>query len=354
MNMLENIKKLYEHSQSGIAVTDADFMLLWKNSDSLPVNVLLSDFQTDDDSVLKLPINHEITLKHRCGSAVKITPVYYDESIEGYMLTFYSLPDIELLSCRSGLVKFQNNFLGNIRIELAEIIGMLDRYKSKYSDNKEFDEADRKMRYHILRTFAATANLNELSKYYSGGIPNEFLNLSERIEETLKWAVPYFEANGCCIKADIAPQQFIDINYGRFEAALLNLMINAYMYNDAADKEIEIRLFTEDSSVILTISDNGTSADIEKIRRCSEFGSELSSYSNHEALGTVIARKMAEHNGGTLTFENSQTGGLYAKLALPKDAGKYPKHFRLRRMPPIISQYDVQPCILSKGLDPIF
>lgn len=354
MNMLENIKKLYEHSDSMIAVADADFTLLWKNSRTLPDNIDLLDFQTDDDSVLKLPISSEITLKHRCGCAVRITPVYCDDIIEGYMLLFYSMHDIELISCRSGLVKFQNNFLGNIRIELSEIIGMLDKYKSKYSDSNDFDEADRRMRYHILRTFAATANLNELSKYYSGGIPNEFLNLSERIEETLEWAVPFFEGNGCTIKYEITPQQFIDINYGRFEAALLNLMINAYMYNDSPDREIELRLYTNDNSVVMTISDNGTSADVAKIERCSQFGNELSAYSMHEALGTVIARKMAEHFGGTIAFESSPTGGLNVRIVLPKNASKYPKHFRLRRMPPIISQYDIQPCILSKGLDPIF
>lgn len=353
MDALENIKLIYGRSDSKIAVTDADFAILWKNSSDVPLSVTPADFHAANDSVLRLPLLNETVLRHRSGSAVKITPLFCGEDIDGYILNFFDIADIGLLSCHSDMVNFQNNFLGNIRLELSEIIGMLDGYRNIYGENDEFSAADSRMRYYILRAFSATANFNEISKYYAGDIPFEFLNLSERLEETLLWAAPQFENNMCRIKSNIEPQIYANVNYNRIEAALLNLMINSFMYGDAAHKEIDISLKSDENHIYLTISDNGTSADVDRIISFSKQTARIPLFSQNEALGTAIARRAAEYFGGEILFEKSPTGGLSVKIVLPKNFGDLPKVFKLRRLPPIISQFDLQNCILSKGFDPI-
>ena len=97
-----------------------------------------------------------------------------------------------------------------------------------------------------------------------------------------------------------------------------------------------------------------TSADIDKLRKL--FGSQkpdFPSFLKTESLGLAVVKTMADTFGGSVSLSRSASGGLSAEITLPRNPETVPKVFRLRRFPPIISQYDPQYCILSKGINPI-
>lgn len=353
MKMLENLKIIYSGSKEKIIVTDSDFHPIWKNSDDVPTNISLLDFKYDNDERPILPIEKEIILSHLSGCAVKILPQYHDDSLDGYILFFYSPIDIETLSCRSDRLFYKNNFLGNIRLELAEVIGALDNLKIKYADNNDFAAFDHKARYHILRTFSSSVNMNEITKYFSGNIPTEYVNFSKRIEETLAWVRPMFESNMCKIKEQIQHGVFLDINYNRVETALLNLLVNGYMYNDSPRKIITVTLSQNEDNVILKVFDNGTNADIENIEKYRDLYTQFSQFSRNESMGIALTDEMVKYFGGEMHLSNTEKGGLCVTLKFKSNPDYVPKVFKLRRLPPIISQFDSQNCILSKGFDPI-
>lgn len=351
MKMLENIKIIYANTNSNLIVVNPDFLVLWTSNENLPMNILLSDFEND----LALPILNETVLKHRSGSAVKITPIFDQDKIDGYLLDLYDIKDIEILSCRSDRILFQNNFLGNIRLELSEIISTLDQMKLTYENNEDFQMIDHKARYHILRTFSTTVNTNAISDFFSDEISTQHINLSEVIENTLEWVIPKFENNMCKIVTNIQPLLYMDINYKYFEIALLNLISNAYMYSNSEQKVIKISLRANDenSHIVFNISDNGTNADTEKIKGFISSHPSFPNYTNHEGLGLIIVNLMSKNSNGQLEIKASETGGLSLTIDFENKSNGIPKIFKLRRFAPMISQFDIQNCILAKAIDPI-
>lgn len=352
MELLECLQQLYSNSENYIAAADSRFKILWKNHSRIPDSIFLSDF-TIGGKKLTLPIEHEETAAYRSGCAVRITPLSNSSVPELYKIEFFTPNEIHRLSCRSELMSYKNNFLGNIRLELSEILNLMDGIKQKLPDSSEIDSLDRKTRYHILRTIAATVNMNEISKYYSGGITTEYLSLSERLRATAEWVKPMLERNMCFLKASIADSVYININYAKFETAVLNLIINAYMYSDSKRKEITLTLTTDSQNACVTVSDNGTSADIDKLRKYLDLKAGFSEFSKNESLGLAVVKTMADTFGGSVSLSRSASGGLSAEITLPRNPETVTKVFRLRRFPPIISQYDPQYCILSKGINPI-
>lgn len=352
MSFLECLKQLYSDSDCYIAAVDNEFRMLWKNHEQIPDNLLLSDF-TIGDKKPELPIEKEIICFHCSESSSRITPLYEEGVVKLYKIEFFKPDEIHRLFCRSQLLNYKNNFLGNIRLELAEILNIMEKAKENFPDDCNISAIDSQTRYHVLRTIASTVNMNEISKYYSGGMSTEYLSLSQRLEETAEWVRPMLEINSCAFRVTIAEQIYIDINYSRFEAAVLNLIINAYMYNDSANKEITLELTADGDRVCVSVSDNGTSADVGEIEKHLDFNNGFKKFSPHESLGLAVVKAMTDAFDGTVELENSPTGGLKVKLFLPRYPKSVPKVFRLRRLPTIISQYDPQYCIISKGIDPI-
>ncbi|WP_124098280.1 HAMP domain-containing sensor histidine kinase [Ruminococcus sp. Marseille-P6503] len=352
MELLQCLKQMYSDSDFYIAAVDSRFRMLWRNHEQIPDNLFLSDF-TIGGKKLRLPIEKEVIAAFCSGDASRITPLYENGVLRLYKIEFFHPNEIHTLLCRSELLSYKNNFLGNIRLELSEIINLMDSAKDRFPGDENISALDSRTRYHVLRTIASTVNMNEISKYYAGGISTEYLCLSQRLEETAEWVRPMLESNMCSFKTSVAESVYININYSRFEAALLNLIINAYMYNDSKHKEITLELTADSHNACISVSDNGTCANMSEIKKYLDFNAGFKEFSQHESLGLAVVKAMADTFGGTVEIENSPEGGLTVRILLPRNPNSVPKVFRLRRFPPIISQYDPQYCIISKGLDPI-
>ncbi len=340
-----------------VLIADKDLNIIWSNRASAAMSDLKQKLYLFDGHELDLPLDQPVTAEYKGtfgGScAVHIQPLDSDSS--GYLIHVYTCDDIERLSDRSGHLKFKTNFLGNIRNELSQVIFMLDANRQKYVDSGDLDylRLDSEARYRILRTFSATANLNELTKYYNGFFSTEVVCISQVLTELCDEIGDMFERQGCELKYEIIPSIHLFTNEDRFRAAVCNLLINAHMYNTAQEKVCKVSLGEQEGSIVLCVQDNGGSVKQSELERFKKPFEAFNGFGEHESLGIAIASSFCSSVGGDLIFECKQGEYTRAIMKIPIKEGDIPGEFRIARTPMIKSPYDLQYCILAKGLDPM-
>lgn len=100
-----------------------------------------------------------------------------------------------------------------------------------------------------------------------------------------------------------------------------SLLENAVLYNEKAEKEVRIKLIEEDSSVKLSVSDNGPGiSEVDRIKIFEKFyRTKTSRKIPGTGLGLYLAKHIVESHNGSLVLSASQSGtGSQFDLRLPK------------------------------------
>lgn len=357
MELFETLKSVYENSDENILLCDSELGVIWKNHSDLPDRLDHASIKTFSDDELTLPLERTSTFEYvgrfADSGALRLEPLRKSDEIIGYLAHYYSCTDIERLSDRSGYIKFKSNFLGNIRLELSQLISMLDSLKPRFEESGDLDclRFDREARWKVLKAFSATVNMNELSKYFSGYFKTEYQSLSDICADVAEQEGDSLEANGCMFRYDIEPCVYFEINKERLENVLANLLANAYKYNSKDEKLIELSLKTVNDKIIITVSDNGDGISDERwISALTPFGA-FEEYSENEGLGLAIVKCFCDRFGGELSHESKAGERTSISITLPKDERGTPKEFHMK-VPSIPNPYDSRSCIMSKGLNP--
>lgn len=359
MKLFDAVISIYRDSSEKIILADKELNFVWKNQDCLPNHICKDKIRLFYGKTFTLPAENTETGEYlgNFGDswAVKIEPLKENDEIKGYMLHFYSCSDIELLSDRSGYLKFKSNFLGNIRLELATIVNMLDQQKPKFESIGDLDylRFDRETRYRILKTFSATVNMNELSKYYNGFFEIRYQNISNILENISEEVCELFDDNGCMFRFDIQPAVYMSTNSERLKAVIYNLLINSFMYNDKEEKLCELSLKTDSENMIISVKDNGNGIDSETISRALIPFGNFKSFGERESLGLSLAKCYTVYFNGRLEIDSKEGQYTHINLVLPMESDKFPHDFRINHIPPLTGPYDMQYCILAKGLNPM-
>lgn len=348
MEMLDSVKNLYEKSDEMIVVTDKNLAVIWKSNDSLPDFISVSDFMPEFGKAPALPVDSSKILHHLSGNSVKIKPLFNNDELEGYMMTFFDADEIETLSDRSAILKYKRNSLGNIRLAISPIIAQLDSLKNK-NGSDDLGQLYDSISCSLLKMLSSTVNTNEISKYYSGEFSSELLNVSQCLDETALLCRDGFESAGCEFSTDIEPALFMNMNYERLSLAIMNLLINGYMYCDAEHKQLVLKAYKKDEEIFIEVYDNGKSADTDTMRAAMQPFRTLAKFKTGEMLGLAIVNKLAEHFSGKTDFIKS-SDGLTVRLTFSAKISERPQSFRLKRKPPIVGDYEPAYCILAKGL----
>ncbi len=348
MKLLESVKKLYEESDEMIVVTDNNLEVIWKNNIKLPDVITLSDFKPEFGRTPSLPVKSNKILHYLNGNSVKIKPLLDENKLEGYMLMFYDAEEIETLSDRSSILKYKRNALGNIRLAISPIIAQLESIKnSDYTENlNAFYES---VSNNLLKMLSSTVNSNEITKYYSGEFSTELLNVSQCLEETAHICRESFRNTDCEFQTEIEPSIFMNMNYDRLSLAVINLLINGYMYCGEKNKKLLLKAYKDSGQIYIEVSDNGKAADIETMKSALKPFRALPKFKTGETLGLAIAGKFTEHFNGTLYFDKTENG-LTVRMSFSDEISEDPQSFRLKRLPPIVGEYEPAYCILAKGL----
>ena len=342
MNFLTAVKSLYENTDEKIIVTDENLSVLWKNDYSLP-DFLLTD---NLNKVKAIPDKQSVILRYTDAYTIKARPIYESEELKGYILAFFDPEEIETLYDRSVHLKYKKNTAGNQKLALMPVVNTLDNcYTQGKAVPPDFFE---QTKLQVLKLLSSSVNYQELSKYYSDEIYTELLNVSQCLEETAELFCLRFSDN-CDFEADVEPGIFLNMNYDCMQNAVLNLLINGYMYNNQPKKALSLKTYTDDNKIIIEVWDNGSSADVEILQGATIPFKGIEKYGQRESLGLALVSKFANYFDGELTFEK-QENGLTIKLSLDYSVKEKPQSFKLRRQPMVVGEFEPTSCILAKGL----
>lgn len=166
------------------------------------------------------------------------------------------------------------------------------------------------------------------SKLDTGSFPFRFdiININEYMKTFYSYAKDEFYGKDIEVffdnKADKSSKVKIDCQ--EMNRVLLNIVENSMKYNDEIKREIKIRLYEQEKTVILELSDNGKGVEEEELSNLfiSFYRGDISRTNPNEGsgLGLAIAKHIVEAHGGEIIAYNMS--GLTIKITLPKVSAK--------------------------------
>src|SRR3546814_468958 len=134
-------------------------------------------------------------------------------------------------------------------------------------------------------------------------------------------ALPFYQA-------DIAPQLYARINAHDLKRIVSNLIENARRYGRTpADDRAHIQLSArqEGSIIAIEVQDNGTGiapTDIQRLLRPFSRGESARTGVSGAGLGLAIVERLLGQVDGTLELISQPSGGLIARIEMPKARSK--------------------------------
>ena len=352
MEMIEALKTLYGDTCEKIIYTDENLMVIWTNVDDIPKILPAENFRFSRYDVLALPVEHKTICRYITNDksyTVMIKPVSDTHGKKGCLITLLDEHEVDRLAMQSTLSDRIRNDLDAVRFEAGSMFNLLNIHKKVWSEKSENDytEFDSESREKILGILSATANYEEISIYLGGVISSEMKFVSvmlEDISERIKVRADKFGYRFVC---NIESMVHLESNTQRFEAAVANLVVNAYKYNSKQDKECVIDLSSDGKKAVISVTDNGDGISPEMLEKLRDPFGYFSDESLSESLGLTVAMLYCDRFGGKLEIESEV--GKYTKVSMIfDDPGKeVPRDFRQYR-PPVNYAFDKTGCILGK------
>jgi hypothetical protein len=298
-NVLQNI---YEYSNEKVILCDENMKVIWTNDVTLPQTIEIQRFILPAyHKKITLPITEVVSSEYYVSYwntyGVRITPLPCDDEIVGYLLCFYSINDVAVMTDRSPYRNVQCNYVGNLRLHMTNMLGILDKNKHAFED-AGLTYIDEEMHRQAIQALGSTINGREYMRYNAGIVKTEFMNLGElfvKICDKMRSEISqYFESfeYSCEVEACIYA------NRDSFGMVLANLATNAAMYNKNEHKKIIIKLEYGTGELegcgVMTVSDNGdgfTEELLEKVKR--PFGC-FEDFGDYESLGLVVAQRFCD------------------------------------------------------------
>ncbi|MBR6101727.1 MAG: HAMP domain-containing histidine kinase [Ruminococcus sp.] len=350
MDIFESVKAVFTQSGTPAALCDTSLRLRWKNSPEIPESLIPDDFTGEDGEPPILPIREERMLRFRTGGAALVTPLTEGEECKGYLVRFFPADSIERLITHSDKAYEQVTMLDNVRYRLQGAISALE---AREVEDYPFQvkETFHEIKLSMLRSLACTVNFAEASRVFGGHLDILDTELSSLLRRTTDHYSQFIDPKALRVICRPGLGVCVMTDYAALEPVLLNLIVNAYMYNDAREKEVVIRLINDGTHGVLTVTDNGTSADLEKIERASHYLGQKPVFGKGESLGLAIARELCRRCGGSIGFEHSETGGLKVILKFPLLGPDSPLTLGAPPTDTVYMPYDPPYCILGKAFD---
>lgn len=297
------LKAIAENSGREVFITDKIFNVLWTNSDTTLVQVMM----TVDKNAFGNPPKKELCVSCSDGRALKITPVLNDGNAEIYVFELYDANDIISMLAATPVIENYKKKYDNMRSSLlqymTEIIG--------YAEVMHLKEYDGLFSYSANRM----AMLNMLTESSEKHIVDIGIFLREVFGylERLSARADNFE-----MELSLDEGLYSSAPLGSLEYAVVNMFTNSFAHcNCEGVKRIKLSARRCDGSILIELEDNGTDADLEKINRYRSIYTPMRNSFDKECTGISILELFARKNGGRLDFYNTETGGLRTVITLP-------------------------------------
>ncbi|MBR1864307.1 MAG: ATP-binding protein [Ruminococcus sp.] len=344
---LQSCVGLLCHTDLRTMITDRSLHCVWKNSSELPDDIDVDKFVMPTGSVLVFPIKETVTFKYGgddrtsgSSAAMRVQPLYKGDEVEGYLVTVLTAFDVEMLSVRTGYSEYKTNTLTNIRLCLGDIV---DHFEDRGGEDYDFvaSKASELNSYMV--------NYEEIGYYLSGfGLKGKDEMVAEVLDRLCSRISKRCAKKGYVFAADLDCDGVVELNGPRLEAAVANLVANAYKYNNSAVKECRLSVYAKGDRTVIQVEDNGVGMDREQIKNALVPYGKFYSFGKFEHLGLAVVNAYCQRFGGELKIDSRPGGPTRVIMA-----------FRTRplstaelRMPlPVFElPFDTVANILAKGL----
>ena len=215
-----------------------------------------------------------------------------------------------------------NSLSHELRTPIATIIGATDNLMAKNTLLNELDKQSllAEISTASLRLNRQVENLLNMSRLESGVIQpkKDWCDVRELVYAVIKSLEE--QLNGHLVTIDIAEGvPLCKIDAGLTEQVLYNLIQNAAVYTKTGS-QIVIKAITDANGLVLVLEDNGNGfPEYELLNVFEKFYRLKNAAAGGTGLGLSIVKGFVEAQNGTVTLQNSLTGGAVFTIKIPAE-----------------------------------
>lgn len=262
-----------------------------------------------------------VTISHgdtRVSLHVQVTAERFNETIEGYIVTFDDISELVSAQRASAWADVARRIAHEIKNPLTPITLSVDRLRKKFGEQVATDKEGYE-RY--LETISR--HVRDIGRMVEEFVSFARLPTATFKEEDLVRLIRTSVFSEQTVHPDITytlnlPRELrVTMDESQLGQVLLNLLKNAAEALEASDKkEIRISLSDAGEHITLTLEDSGPGFPSEHMERLTE--PYVTTRAKGTGLGLAIVKRSIEEHKGTLALTNRAGGGAQVTLTLPK------------------------------------
>lgn len=322
--MYDELKSVFNDSESPVALLDGKFRAIWRNKAAENCEML-------SDRALRTGIAERrsvlLQLKQRGGVTVPLAPFPGSERLctvlpagDGYLASISSTAS--MTTGTAGLLSGVDWYSASARSSVQKLFLKISTLAAAAETPEELRAAQelRRVGYGMLRS---ANNASMMARYICGALtPNKRpTNVSELVRSLCE-AASGVMSSGVPLKCETEPEPLcFSTDSGLITQVLMNLLLNSYKYTSDYN-EITVRLAAQGTSVVLTVSDRGTGIRPELIGSVTEPYFSSDPYNDGEprpglGLGLSVAAAAAKLLGGSLAVTSEFGEGTCVAVSIP-------------------------------------
>lgn len=320
---LEMWSDFLKNSMGSFAVLDSKLKIYFSEIDEISKKLSHGDIVcydrcgypcgiSEEGEKLSLIIVHpEHTDKSIIPASVR--PIFENDShkVSGYIvkkLQPYELFGGEFISKESA---------SQIRRQVSTIVAGSSVLRTVLETKELYDECDyiKSTFSSCLKLLSEITNSEVVGSFFSQARRNSPTNASDALKNLLNVCRFKFK-EALVIDDEIQPDIMLDIDSEQFISAVVNLIVNGYLYNLSEEKFVKVSLKADSETSHLTVEDNGEGMDSSSLNRL--FTPKSGDNVGREGLGLMIVKLFAQVHGGTVSvLSRGEGGGTAVRISLP-------------------------------------
>jgi PAS domain S-box-containing protein len=224
----------------------------------------------------------------------------------------------------------KDEFIGmvshELRTPLTVIIGALSTARDERVPKEEREELIREATSSAESLASILSNMLELSRYQAGRLSLEKrrVKISDVAKKAVQRACRKYDTHNIILDiSDKIPDA--DVDAGRIEQVLYNLVENAVKYSPAGS---EVRVFSrqEKDGLVIGVRDYGIGIALEDQQKLFEpFARLKENVAGGIGLGLVVCKRLVEAHGGRIWVESQPGQGSTFLFTIPSNKKRGPK-----------------------------
>lgn len=144
-------------------------------------------------------------------------------------------------------------------------------------------------------------------------------NIHDDIDSSIRLLSRYYSSNKINLYKDYGNIPLIEVNAGQLNQVWMNLLVNAAQAISTNEGQVRIKTYTEEDSVVITISDSGCGIAPEHLNRIFDPFYTTKPVGEGTGLGLSISFGIVEDHGGSIKVQSVINKGTAFKITLPID-----------------------------------